>query len=135
MHTLVDFLTRVKGIEYILSILFIAGFMILWEMLKAKPFRTLATTGREDLSYIREAGVLKTVGRIVAAPFIGLFYIITLPIGFAAALVMAVVTGIYRLAGKSATFGWRPAEAYLAGKKKTVKPDVKKAADKQEKTE
>jgi hypothetical protein len=65
---------------------------------------------------------MKSVGRIAAAPFIGLAYIVMLPVGFFAALGIGAVNlamkGIASVAGKSATFEWRPMEAYLAGKKK-----------------
>lgn len=126
MYTLVDFITHVKGIEYVLSILAIAGFLVLWEVLKPRPFKTVADTGKDDLAHIQEAGgvrsVMKSVGKIVAAPFIGLAYIVMLPIGFVAVLLVAVVngvtTGFARLAGKTVSFEWRPMEAYLAGRKK-----------------
>ena len=45
-----------------------------------------------------------------------------LPIGFFAALTVAVVNGVgavlARVVGKSVGFEWRPMEAYLAGRKK-----------------
>ncbi len=126
MFTLVDFITHVKGVEYILSITAIAGFLLFWEILKPRPFRTVVETGKDDLGHIEQNGgfgnVVKLAGRIAAAPFIGLAYIIMLPIGFFAALgvgvvnlAMKVVAGV---AGKSVAFEWRPMEAYLAGKKK-----------------
>ena len=135
MYTMVDFVTHVKGIEYILSLAAIAGFLLFWEVLKPKPFRTVAETGKDDLEHIDEAGgfksVAKSVGRIAAAPFIGLAYIVMLPIGFfvalAAAVVNAAAKGLAAVAGKSVTFEWRPVEAYLAGrKKKAEKARVKK---------
>jgi hypothetical protein len=126
MYTLVDFITHVKGIEYIMSLLAIAGFLLFWEALKPKPFRTVAETGKDDLNYIEQAGgakhILKSIGKIAAAPFIGAAYIVLLPVGFFAALVIGVVNlamkGIAAVAGKSMTFEWRPVEAYLAGRKK-----------------
>jgi hypothetical protein len=126
MNTLVDFITHVKGIEYILSILAIAVFLVFWEVLKPRPFRTVINTGKDDLAHVQKTGglgsVLKTVGKIAAAPFIGLAYIVMLPIGFFVALAAAVVNlamkGFASVAGKSVTFEWRPVEAYLAGKKK-----------------
>ncbi len=136
MYTLVDFITHVKGVEYILSILAIGGFLIFWETLKPRPFRTVVTTGKDDLAHIQEAGgfssVMKIVGKIVAAPFIGLAYIIMLPIGFFVALAAAVVNlasrAVASIAGKSVTFEWRPMEAYLAGRqKKKEKAEAKKA--------
>jgi hypothetical protein len=125
MVTLVDFTTHVKGIEYILSLLAIVGFLILWEVLKPKPFKTIVEAGKDDISHIEQTGgpgtVLKSIGKIIVAPFIGLAYIIILPIGFLGALVVGLfglaVKGIAGLMGKNAAFTWRPMEAYLSGKK------------------
>lgn len=140
MYTLVDFITHVKGIEYVLSILAIAGFLVFWEVLKPRPFRTVAETGKDDLAHIQETGgfrsVMKSVGKIAAAPFIGLAYIVMLPIGFFAVLAAAVVNlalkGVAAVAGKSMTFEWRPVEAYFAGRKhkKEKKAEGKKSEDK-----
>jgi hypothetical protein len=124
MYTLVDFITHVKGVEYILSILFIAGFLVLWEVLKPAPFRTVVATGKEDMEHIRQTGygnVLRTAGKLIAAPFIGLAYLAMLPIGFAAALALGMLkgaAGILSLLGKSVSFDWRPMEAYFTGKKR-----------------
>jgi hypothetical protein len=129
MYTLVDFITHVKGIEYIMSVSAIAGFLIFWEVLKPRPFKTVVETGKDDLSYIEQTGgfrnVMKSVGKIAAAPFIGLAYIVMLPVGFFAALIIGAVNlamkGAASIVGKSATFEWRPVEAYLAGKKRKQK--------------
>jgi hypothetical protein len=129
MYTLVDFITHVKGVEYILSIMAIGVFLIFWEVLKPTPFRTVAETGKDDLNYIEQAGgprhLLKSIGKIAAAPFIGLVYIAMLPVGFFVALAVGVVNlsmkGAASIAGKSMTFEWRPVEAYLAGRKKKGK--------------
>jgi hypothetical protein len=129
MNSMFDFITHVKGIEYILSLTFIAGYVLYSEVLKPKPFKKVKETGQEDLAYVKQAGMkntLKLVGKIAAAPFIGLLYIILLPVGMVSALAYAVVSG---LAGKGESFSWRPAEAYLSGKKKTKKQD---APDKKE---
>ncbi len=126
MYPLVDFITHVKGVEYLLALAGIAVFLVFWEFLKPAPFRTIVNTGKEDRSYIKATGgfrqVLKNIGRIAAAPFIGLAYIVMLPIAFlvalAAAAVNLAVRGAAHLAGKSAAFQWRPVEAYLAGRKR-----------------
>lgn len=121
MNTLFDFLTHIKGIEYLLAISAIILYMLYWEVLKPKPFRTMVEKGRDDLGYIRETGyraTLRTLGKVIAAPFIGLAYVVALPFWFAYALVSAIVNGMISLVGKEAVFGWRPTEAYLAGKKK-----------------
>ena len=124
MNSMFDFITHVKGVEYILSLTFIAGFILYSEVLKPKPFKRVKETGREDLEYVRQNGMkntLKMAGKIAAAPFIGLLYIIMLPFGMVGAVAYAVVSGI---AGKGEAFSWRPAESYLSGKKKTKKQDA-----------
>jgi hypothetical protein len=123
MNSMFDFITHVKGIEYLLSLTFIAGYVLFWEVLKPKPFQKVKVTGQEDLAYVKQNGMknnLKLAGKIAAAPFVGLLYIILLPVGMVSALAYALVAGV---AGKSASFSWRPAEAYLSGKKKTRKHD------------
>ncbi len=139
MYTLVDYMTHIKGVEYVLSLLAIAVFLVFWEILKPRPFRTVVTTGKDDLAYIRETGgikhLMKTAGKIASAPFIGLAYIVMLPIGFFVALAAATVNlaakGVALLAGKSLTFEWRPVEAYFAGRKrKKEKAEAKKHAGK-----
>ncbi len=128
MHTLVDFITHVKGIEYILSITFIGGFLVLWEVLKPRPFATVVSAGKDDLEHVKRNGLrstMKYIGRIAAAPFIGLAYIIALPVGFFFVLlseaVNLLVRGVSRLLGKDVSFEWRPMEAYFTGRKKKEK--------------
>jgi len=80
-HTLFDFVTHVKGIEYLLSLFFIGGYLILWEALKPKPFGTLVQAGKEDMDHLKTSGsAWKIVGSIAAAPFIGLAYILAIPL-------------------------------------------------------
>jgi hypothetical protein len=133
MHTLYDFLTYVKGVEYLLAVAFIGLYLLYWEALKPKPFRTLAHSGKEEMAHIRQTGygnTLRTVGKVAAAPFIGLAYIVMLPFSFAIALAMAVGSALSKLAGPSVSFGWRPVEAYLAGKnKKKRKKEQKKETE------
>ena len=129
MYPLVDFITQVKKVEYLLALLGIAVFLVYWELLKPTPFRTMMTTGREDLNHVKRAGgfryIMKNIGRIAAAPFIGFAYIVILVVGFfavlAAALVNLGIKGAARAAGKSVSFEWRPVEAYLAGRKRRIK--------------
>jgi hypothetical protein len=121
MHTLFDFITHVKIVEYLISISAIAGFILIWEVLKPQPFKTLVKTGRDDIAYIREGGkqnAYKTIARIASAPFIGLAYVVALPFVFAYAIFSAAMGGLLTAVGKEAAFGWRPAESYLAGRKK-----------------
>jgi hypothetical protein len=134
MHTLFDFITHVKGVEYILSLTFIAGYILYSEVLKPKPFGTVARTGRDDLSYLRETGrknTYRTIGRIVSAPFIGLAYVVALPFVFAYAIFSAIMGAVLGTIGREAAFGWRPAEAYLTGRKKGKKQEEKTADEKE----
>jgi hypothetical protein len=129
MHTLFDFITHVKIVEYLISISAIAGFILFWEVLKPQPFKTLVKTGKDDIAYIREGGkenAYKTIARIASAPFIGLAYVVALPFVFAYAIFSAAMAGLLTAAGKEAAFGWRPAESYLAGRKKKKDREEKK---------
>jgi len=67
--------------------------------------------------------------KLLAAPIIGLVYVIFLPfIGIATLAAVAgrkVLGGVASVAGKTISFGWKPMEAYLAGKKKEKKQDTK----------
>ena len=120
MNTLFDFVTHIKIIEYLASLTFIAGFLLLNEVLKAKPFGTVVQAGKEDVKYIKIAGpgqLFKSVRRIIAAPFIGLAYVAVLPVAFLYALASAAINGVLGFAGREATLGWRPLEAYLSGEK------------------
>jgi hypothetical protein len=88
----------------------------------------LIDTGKDDLEYIRKTGyrdTLKVVGKITAAPFIGIVYVVMLPFAFFAALGSAAMAGMMNFFGKTAIFGWRPTEAYFTGKKEK-KEDKKK---------
>ena len=122
MHTLVDFITHIKGVEYIISVLTITGFMLYWEALKPQPFRRLARAAGDEVDHIRgnRRKTLTTLKRLGAAPFIGLFYVATLPFAFFAALSSEAAglaaSGARKVLGM-AGFGWRPTEAYLAGRK------------------
>ena len=120
MNTLYDYLTHIKGVEYLISIGFIAAYIVYAEILKPKPFKALREDGKEELDFVRshKDSTLTTLRRIVAAPFIGIGYVVMLPFAFAYALVSAVAGTAMNAFGKTAVFGWRPTEAYLTGKKK-----------------
>ncbi len=127
MYTLVDFITHIKGIEYIVSILAIGGFLLFWEILKPAPFSTLVNTGKEDMEHLQRSGdLLKTMGKLVTAPFIGLVYLAMLPVGFCTALVAAGTNSTVRvlsgIVGKNWSLDWRPMEAYFSGRKRKKEP-------------
>jgi hypothetical protein len=70
-----------------------------------------------------------TVGMLLAGPIIGLLYVVFLPfIGIATLAAVAsrkILVGAANVAGKTIAFGWRPVEAYLAGRKKGKKGNAK----------
>jgi len=143
MHTLVDFLTRVKGIEYLISVAAITGFILYVEVLKPKPFKALAKHVKDDVDHLRGDGgsARRSLARLAAAPFIGLLYVITLPFLFIGTFVKELAglaadafgraTGE---AGRTVSFGWRPTEAYLGGRKdkKAKKDDAATDGEKKE---
>jgi len=135
MYTLFDFMTHVKGIEYLVSVASIALFMVFWEVLKPKPFATVVNTGKEDLAHLQQTGgIMQYAGKIAAAPFIGLLYIVMLPIGFFF-MVLAEVTnlavkGVSTLLGKDMSFDWNPVEAYFTGRKRKKDASDPAAQDK-----
>ena len=143
MHTLVDFLTRVKGVEYILSVLTITGFILFIEVLKPAPFRSIRKLIGEDVAFLRKEGfrnVMKTVGRAAAGPFIGLLYVLSLPFLFVYTLAVELrgmaaegMATALDAVGASAVFGWRPSEAYLAGRKARKAKKLEKKDGKPEK--
>jgi len=77
------------------------------------------------LTYQAENSIGQRISALVLGPVVGLVYVICLPF-------MAIATIITLLAGKVmggvlgllwnlASFGWRPSEAYLSGKKRKKK--------------
>ena len=77
--------------------------------------------GDNQSTYLRmSAGAM-----LISGPIIGLSYAILMPfIGIAAVTALVgrkILGGMYNLAAKSVSFGWRPSNAYLSGKKKKDK--------------
>jgi hypothetical protein len=118
MNTMFDYITHIKAVEYLIALGFIAVFLVVNELLKAKPFGTVKGL-KEDFVYMRRntTSTIKTIKRIVAAPFIGLAYIVSLPF----AMVYAVGSELGKAAAPAVAFGWRPVEAYFTGRKKKAK--------------
>jgi hypothetical protein len=58
---------------------------------------------------------------LLAGPVIGLFYVIAMPfiaVGTIVAMIgRKLLSGLFNLLGNLVSFGWRPSEAHLAGKK------------------
>jgi hypothetical protein len=74
--------------------------------------------GDESSNYIR----MPVGAMLLLGPIIGLLYAILMPfIGVATIATLAgrkVFAGLYNIAAKTISFGWRPTIAYLTGKKK-----------------
>jgi hypothetical protein len=70
-------------------------------------------------------GRSKSIAMLILGPILGLIYFVSLPlIAIGAVAVMVgdrMVKGMVRLV----SFGWRPQESYLGGKKKSKKEDKK----------
>jgi len=144
MYTLYDFITQVKGAEYLIAVSAVGLFLIFWEALKPKPFKSMIDTAKGDVTQIGQSGgfavVLRTAGHVAAAPFIGLAYVVALPFVFAYAVGNVLLQGTARAISASAdwvartlvqgaqavarivhvspAFSWRPQEAYLLGRKR-----------------
>jgi len=73
---------------------------------------------------------------IVAGPVLGLMYAAFLPFIGIAMLVKLVAQkaggGVMELAHGSASFGWRPSESYLSGRRKKEEKKDKASKDKEE---
>ena len=85
MYTLFDFITHIKGMEYIISLIFIAGYILFTESLKLTPFEGLIKGFRKNMEFVPKVGSknsFKTLSRVIAAPLIGLTYIIAIPFLF-----------------------------------------------------
>lgn len=113
MHTMFDFTTHVKTVEYVLALASIAGYIVFWEILKPRPFKTLVETGSDDIKHIKSEGYegnKRLLMNMVSAAMTGAIYLATVPLAFAMAT-------LFKVFGESATFGWSPVEAYLAGRR------------------
>lgn len=120
MNTLFDFVTHIKGVEYITALTSIAVYLIFNEFLKPRPFSTVVKVGKEDVEYLKRAGyqqVLKSTGKVITGLFVGLMYIAILPFAFSLGLVSTVTHKALSYTGRVTSFGWRPLEAYLSGEK------------------
>ena len=144
MYTLFDFITQVKGLEYLIAVSAVGLFILFWEVLKPRPFKSMIDTAKGDLTQIGHSGgfpqVLRTAGHVAAAPFIGLAYVVALPFvfvyavghvllqGTAAAIsagadwvaraLVASTHAVARIVYVSPAFSWRPQEAYFLGRKR-----------------
>src|SRR5574341_1799027 len=113
MHTLFDFVTKVNGAQCGLSLLFILGFIILAEIMKARPFEGLRNRAADDVQFIKEQGKENRVQlfkNIAMAPVYFLQYLVSVPVLF-----------VQGMAEPLGTIGWSPVRAYFAGRKNMKK--------------
>ncbi len=93
-----------------------------WDVVSGRRIDVVGETvlaGGGAATYIKApAGVA-----LLSMPIIGLFYVVMMPfLGLAAiaSIVGArILSGVSEVVGKSLSFGWRPGNAYLSGKKRT----------------
>ncbi len=122
MHnTMFDYLSASNGLQYLMALIFAAGFLVLWEVLMSpRPFRALASAVAEDLLHARRMGLVgftRLAKRCVAAGALGALYLAALPVMFVQALGMASMRGV----AAGASYGWSPVRAYFTGRRGSVR--------------
>jgi hypothetical protein len=153
MYTLYDFITQVKGAEYLIAVSAVGLFLLFWEVLKPRPFKSMIDAAKGDVTQIGQSGgfaqVLRTAGHVAAAPFIGLAYVVALPFVFVYAVGHVLLEGMAQAIGAGADwvartlvqgaqavarivhvspgFSWRPQEAYFLGRKRRQRADKEPA--------
>ncbi len=113
MHTLFDFVTKVNGAQFLLSLLFILGFIVLAELFKTRPFAGLRERAADDVRFIKEQGKenrAQLFKNIAMAPVYFVQYLVSVPILF-----------VQGMAEPLGTVGWSPVRAYFAGRKNMKK--------------
>ncbi|MDH5637295.1 MAG: hypothetical protein OEZ04_02270 [Nitrospinota bacterium] len=93
MKTMFDFITHIKGVEYLLAIGFIGLFILIWEALSPRPFGVMLATGKDDLNHMRHVGAreaMRTAVHTAAAPFLVIAYVATVPVAFVTGLALSV---------------------------------------------
>ncbi len=122
MHTLFDFITHTNGMEYVLALLFIGGFIVFLELFRPQPFVRLVAAAREDYHHIKaqgKVGNLQFVKKVVTGGFLAVMYLASLPFLFMRGIGQAVAG----FAGTLAQPGWSPVRAYFTGRRKGKKSE------------
>ena len=125
MNTLFDFVSNVNAMQYGLALLFVAGFVVFTEILKARPFAQLKESAAEDIRFIRSQGREKNtqlLKNLVSAPLYLVTYIASVPFLF--------VKGMAEPLGSLTTAGWSPVRAYFTGSRKAKKIKAKDSGPK-----
>lgn len=128
MNTLFDFVSHNKGIEYLLALMFIAGFVVLMEVLKPHPFRAFVSAVKEDWSYLRGAegasDTMRMAKNAMVLPIVAGMYVAMIPVMFALGLALKLESTVADLVGGGA-MSWRPLESYLTGRGRKVRKSRK----------
>jgi hypothetical protein len=115
MHTLFDFISDVNAVQYGIALLSVIGFVLLSEVLKARPFEGLKESVKDDILFLKtqdKVTRLQLVKNAAMAPFYFLTYLVSLPLLF--------VQGISEPLGRGiGAVTWSPVRAYFAGRGKT----------------
>jgi len=135
MNTLVDYISHNKGIEYLLAIAFIVGYAVFAEFLKPRPFRELLSSVRDDARYLMGGGAgdaKRLVKNILIAPFVAAAYLAALPFYFMVGIGLKAEGALSSVLG-GGSMAWRPLEAYLSGRSRKRRREVKVPADEEDK--
>ncbi len=77
------------------------------------------------MSEERKSNRLKKLLMLLVSPVVGLVYVIALPfiavITFVGLVSERLIGGLINVVGKSISYGWRPTESYLLGRKRKGK--------------
>ncbi len=122
MQTLFDYISTVNGIQYILMLAFIVGFILFLELLKPKPFAGLMKIAADDLVFVRKLSPemrFRSIKRLCTAPIYGLLYIAAIPILF----VHGVAVIFSRVIAALTWVSWSPVRAYFRGARKTKRQE------------
>ena len=120
MNTLFDFVSKVNAVQYGLALLFVLGFIIFTEILKARPFVELIQSAAEDVRFIKAQGKeknIRLVKNIASAPFYLVTYLVAVPFLF----VQGIAEPLSRGLGSLTTAQWSPVRAYFTGRRKSKK--------------
>ena len=119
MHqTLFDYMTGSGGLQYLMALAFIAGFLVLWEVLmSARPFKAILSSVAEDLRFTRGlggAGLVSIARKCAVGAALFALYLAALPFVVAQAVGASALRGV----SSGVSFGWSPVRAYFTGRRK-----------------
>ena len=109
-NTLFDYLSASNGAQYLMALGFVAGFLVVWEVLMSpKPFKAIFAAVAEDLNFARQMDFAGMAKKCVTAAAVGGLYLAAIPVLFTQAMVGTTARGL--------EVSWSPVRAYFTGKK------------------